>query len=405
MAKNIKDVFDTACASLKIDAKLLKEIHAYGGAFVNKNDDHVRGFGSNLLGVYPVRFIPADKFAWNIDILGIEESDVRREVISLPTVNEAWVRGTDVMNLSCLWLAHKIFNTDLPPKVKEQGMIDTLMVLHYKMFSSLAAHFFKYPADEATALACYASLSKKFAVKQYGSWGKVLEARSHDIVSPKSIHYGTLQRFNDDAAIQYMVTDIQGRLRSQYKNIWFEFDKIRTSDSKFLKTGSTIELDGKIHIRDVERSYTPYKRYLHEISGDLGRFIKAELVGVIASAMPTMSDKLLYDALAHVVAGVNKHDKKVTELLEETVLHAFGYLAEDREARARLTDLSFILTRLRALYMASRSSDPTLMKMRDVGEDVVKKAVHSTNPSVIASVRTGLLLYIVLRTFSMKHYG
>lgn len=405
MFKNIKDVFDQACSSLKIDASLLTAIHRYGGAFLNKNHDHVRGFGSNLLGVYPIRFIPSDKLDWIVDILDIDEHDVRKQIISLPTVNAEWVRGTDIMNLSCLWLTHRIYNSNLSPKQKEQGMFDTLLVLHYKLFSSLSAHFFKYPADEATALATYASLSKKFAIKQYGSWGKVLEARCHDIVSLNSIHRGTIERFSDDKAIQYMVTDIQGRLRSQYKNIWAEFDKIRQSDSKFLTIKGTIELDGKVMIRDVETSYAPYKRYMREIAPDASRFIRTELGGVIVSAMPTMPENPFFESLTYLVEAAQKNDKKVLELMDETLLHAFQYLAGDKEARSRMSDLSFLLARLRALYMASRSSDPTLMRMRELGEAVVKKCVLSRNPSVVASIRTGLMLYIVLRTFAMKHYG
>jgi hypothetical protein len=36
-------------------------------------------------------------------------------------------------------------------------MTDVLTILHYKLFSSLMAHFFRYPADEKTATATYAA--------------------------------------------------------------------------------------------------------------------------------------------------------------------------------------------------------------------------------------------------------
>ena len=45
------------------------------------------------------------------------------------------------------------------------------------------------------------------------------------------------------------------------------------------------------------------------------------------------------------------------------------------------------------------------MRMRTQGEAIVKKAIKSRNPSVVASVRTGVMLYLVLRTFAMQHYN
>jgi hypothetical protein len=42
--------------------------------------------------------------------------------------------------------------------------------------------------------------------------------------------------------------------------------------------------------------------------------------------------------------------------------------------------------------------------MRDLGDKIVKKGVISRNAAALASVRTGLQLYLILRAFSRKHY-
>ena len=405
MADNIKEVYDLACAHLKIDKPLAREIHAYGQGFVNLNEDHVKFFGGNLLGVHPVRFKSTDKFRWNDDLLGIDEQEVRAAVIDLPTIDKNWVRGTDVMNLSCLYLCHRYMRSALSESDKQQAMIDVLLVLHYKFFSSLMAHFFKYPADESTALATYAALSKKYAIKQHGNWQAVFVARCKDIIDPMSIHYRTLQRFDDDDAIQYMVTDIQGRLRSIVKNIWATFDEIRNQNSKILSIGGTIELDGKVVVKDVTRNYTPYVRYLHEVVIDRGRFVKPELIQVIASAMQSMPDKMLFDTLNVVVTRAGASDKQTMELLDETLLHAFEYLSSDRSAQAKFNDIPALIGKLKALYMASRTQDPAVLKMRELAEAIVAESIKSVNKSIIASVRTGLLLYIVLRSFSRQYYN
>lgn len=403
---SIKTVFEDECKNLKIDKPLLKKIHLYGQNFVNKNEDHVKFFGGNLTGVNPIRFMSSDKNEWVDELLGIDEYKTRQEILKLPSVDPSWVRATDIMNISCLFLTHKVFNnSSFSHKDKEQGMIDILLAMHYKLLSSLMAHYFRYPADEQTALATYAALSKKYAIKQAGNWHGVLVERCKDIINPRSIHYQTLSKFNDDDAIVYMITDIQGRLRAMIKKLYVVFDLVRTQDAKILTTGGTIVLDGKMMVRDVSRNYTPYRRYLSEVVLDKPRFIKRELTEVIASVMHTMPETLLLETLNSVSDRAKGNDKIITEFLDETLLHAFEYLSSDRRAQEAFNDIPVLISKLRAIYMASRSSDPSLLKMRKVGEGIIKKSIKSRNPSVIAAVRTGLMLYCVLRTFAMKHYG
>lgn len=402
---NVKSVMDNHCKHLKLDASFAKEVHKYTHGWLNKNEDHIQFFGGNLLGVHTIRFTSSDRNGWLDELLGIDEGDVRRDVVSLPSIDENWKRGTDVVNLSCVYLVHRVYNSTLPIKVKEQLMVDLLLIMQFKLFSSLMAHFFRYPADEAVALATYAALSKKYAIKQAGNWYNVLLERAKDVISSASIHHQTIVKFNDDAAIMYMITDIQGRLRSIVKNLWVVFDKVRTQDAKIMQVGGMVNLDGKMVVRDVARNFTPYMRYLREIIQDANTFIKPELIEIIASAQHTMPAELLNQALLYMSDAAKSSNKDVDDLLNETMLHAFAYLSKDRRAQEAMGDLGSLIAKLRALYMASRSSDPALLKMRTLGERILKKAVKSKSSSTLAAVRTGLFLYIVLRTFAKGHYS
>lgn len=402
---NIKAVFEEASRHLKITPGFLKLIHQTGQAFVNKTEDHVRFFGGNLTGVHIVRFTSADKNDWISEGLEYSEYDIRKAITSLPTVDASWVRATDIINLSSLYLAHAIFKSNLSPKQKEEGMIDILLLMHYKLISSLMAHYFKYPADEQTAVATYAALSKKYALKVHGTWGAVLRERCRDIISTNSIHYKTLERFDDDDAIVYMITDIQGRLRNMVKNLYVVFEMVRTQNAKILTVGGTVELDGKMVVRDISNNYTPYRRYLSEIVLDTPRFVKPELIEIITSVMSTMSEAMLTGSLNYISEQAKENNKVVNEFLDEILLHAFEYLSTDSRAREKFKDIPALISRLRGLYMASRSSDPALLKLRNTGEKLIRKAVQSKNPSMLAAVRTGVLLYVVLRTFSKDHYG
>lgn len=402
---NYKGVMDKACQDLQINDRFLHQCHTFAVGFVNRNEDHIRFFGGNLTGVWPIRFLSADRYTWLEDIVGIDDLEVKRQIVSLPGVKEEWKRATDMVNISCVYLVHRLANNnDLTPGEKEQGMTDILLIMQYKLLCSLMSHYFPYPADEATAMATYAALTKKFAIKQAGSWQALLLARCKDVISKQSIHYQTIIRFDDDDAIRYMISDIQIRLRAIIKNLWEVFDKVRRQDSRILTTGGKVELDGAEVVRDVSRNFPPYKRYLNEIVTDPRRFIKQEIVQVIGDIMHTMPEKLLIDTLAYVSKEAAANNKDVDNFLNEVMLHAFDFLGNDSRARETMKDLNTLISKLRGLYMASRSTDPSLLLIRNLGEKIVGGAIKSKNTSVIAAVRTGLSLYVVTRTFAKDYY-
>ncbi len=401
-----KKIFDEALKETKVDDKLFHQIRHYVNAFINKNDDHIKFFGSNLTGVYPVRFKSEDKNRWNDELLNIDEYSVRQAIINPEhgAVPEEWVRATDVMNISCLYLSYRFFNSSMNQKLKQDAIVNTLMALHCKLISSLMAHFFPYPADEATAMATYAALSKKYSIKQQGSWRGVLLNRCMDIIDEQSIHYQTIRNFNDDDAIIYMIQDIQGRLRDIIKKLWKVFELVRTQNAKILTNSGTVELDGKIMVRDMERALTPYKIYINKAVLDKSSFIKRELVDVIAKAVHTAPEPLIYSALEYISDNYIK-DKNIVEFVDNVVIHVFGLLATDENMMNKLDNLAGMLETMKFLYMASKSSDPLILNMRKSGEKIIKKATSSKNPSTLSSVRTATMLYIVARTFAKKYYG
>ncbi len=266
------------------------------------------------------------------------------------------------------------------------------------------AHFFKYPADEATAMATYAALSKKYSIKQHGNWYGVLLNRCMDIVDHQSIHYQTIVKFNDDDAIIYMIQDIQGRLRDVIKKLWKVFEMVRTQNAKILSNSGMIELDGKLMVKDLSRDLPPYKKYIEDVVLDKGRFIKPELVNVITDAITTIPDKLMYEALEHINAKVAT-DKNIQQFIDKIAVHAFQTLLEHGNTKQLLQNKALLISRLKALYMASRSSDPLLLEMRDLGVKIFKKAVNTKSTSTLAAVRTGVMLYITLRMFAKDYYG
>lgn len=408
MTRKVKSVFDEATQHLTFDKTLLKKIHGYSIYFVNKNPDHIAFFGGNLLGVHPIRFTQEDNDRWFDDVLDVDEYFLRDEFHSLEKINAEWKVSSNVFYLSCAALVNKIYNSPLLTQTeKEKGMVDTLLIMQYKMITSIMYNIFPYPADPGVAAATYAQLSLKFSLKVHGTWNKLLEARARDIVAHDSIHLRTISEMDDDAAVIYLLSDVQTRIKHIIKVMRQVFEVVRQTKGKFVSTNNIgIDMEGNSFIKDKARSYPTYRRYLHETVVDSSSFIKMELVEIIGDAMHTMPEKFLVDTLEYMVDHYRyRGDSLVEDIIDDTLLHTFDYLSSNKNLNIQANDLAGMLTKLKAVFMSSRSTDPSLLKIRSNIEKVVSKAIRSKSPSVVASVRTGVMLYLILRAFTMRHYS
>jgi hypothetical protein len=407
MSHSIKAIFEDECKDLVFDQRLAKKLSDYHNAFVNKTDDHIQFFGGNLLGVHVVRFKDTDRDRWFDEILETYENHLKERLLALPTVNRNYHVSSDTMNLSCIWLVHAIFNSKhLSDKEKHEAMVNVILVLQYKFLTSRLFRHFQYPCDRALAEATYAQLSLKYAIKVYGSWSALLRARAEEIISPNSIHFRTITKMDADADVVYMLNDVQGRIRAILKNMYNVLLKIREKGIRVTSTSSVIEYDGESILKDKTKSLSEYERYLNSIITDKDSFIKEELLVIIEKIMHTMPPKLFRETLVWMSINYRQSGANVIEeVINETLIHSFDYLMHNRNLIHNTADIPALLTRLRGVYMSSRSVDPALMSLREKTEKIVKMATGNKNDSIIASVRTGTLLYIILRVYTKNHYS
>lgn len=408
MSRMIKSVFAEATSHLTFDKTLLKKIRSYSVYFVNKNPEHIAFFGGNLLGVQVIRFKEEDKDRWFDEILDVDEYFLRDELHSLDKINPEFKVSSDVFYLSCAALANAIYTSPvLTAAEKDAGMTDVFMIMQYKMITSIMYNFFPYPADPGVAAATYAALSMKFSLKVYGTWNKLIEARSKDVISHNSIHYRTITNMDDDEAVIYLLSDIQTRLRHIVKVMRGVFETVRQTKGKFVITNNIgLDMEGNSFIKDKARNYSTYRRYLHEMIADKSSFVKVELIEIIGKAIHTMPEKLLLDTLEYMVEHYRyRGEHLIEEIIDDTLLHTFDYISTNKNLNIHPNDLAGLISKLKAVFMSSRSTDPSLLKIRANIETVVVKAIRSKNPSIIASVRTGVMLYLILRAFTMRHYS
>jgi len=402
--ETFKSIFDDSAPDFVADAKFVQRLREFEQFIVNRSEEHIAFFGGQLTGVHPMRFRTTDQNRWFAEVLDIDDLYVEEGIKRLPH-DQTWIRANDVFNLSCIWAIHRIFTSNLPPKLKAEGAKLAMQIMEYKLLGSLLYRWYPYPADEGLAQATLAAMSRKFLIKTSKSWHDLLERRAEDMVSTRSVHYKALTLMNSDQGVIAAVQDIQNRLKELMKSIGKIFHDLHDKGIKIHTTKSVREVDGSVIVQDQTKQFTPYIRYIHEIMDDEKSFIRDELVDVIADAMHTMNPKLLVETLAWMSKNrlVPKHEF-ITELVDETLLFAFATITSDRALYNAGGGLMPLLAKLRALYMASRMSNPELLKTKDLAEQVVKGAVKTKNASVIAAVRTGVQMYIVARALTMKYY-
>lgn len=405
--KSIKAIFDEECAHLKINRDFIKKLINLEAAFVNKKQEHVEFFGGALTGVQVVRFTEDDRNKLFIDILEANDLELEERVHKLPAIETHRIVSSDIFNISCVWIMHAIENSPyLDDDLKYEGKIRICSYLQYKFLTSRLFRHFRYPADAEIAAATYASLSYKYALKVHGSWGAALRARAEAVVNDKSIWYDVIKKMNSDDRVVQMLNDVQGRIRDMLKNIASVHYEMAERGVKILRSSALVETDGEMILKDKSKSLSNYLRYINSIITDKNSFIRQELVDVIASVMPTMSPANLVKVLEW--SSINyRHltDNQVEKSVELIMEHIFEYLTSNKSTLRNKSDLTGLISKIRGIYMSSRSSDEKLMKIREVTEMIVKSSTKIKGPSSIAATRTGFMLYVVLRAFTMQHYS
>jgi len=396
--------FSEAAGNVKGDVKLAKAIIGYTKGLATKNDDHISFFGGNRLGVDRIKFLDSDRNRWFDDVLEVDESFLDECIASVPYVQSHWNVGADSYNLSVIWAVHRLMTGGMVnDKTVREGMIEALVALQFKFFTSIWFNFFRRPVDVDAAEATYAALTLKFILKREGSWGQLMRKRAEDSISAESVRYKSFKLFADDEAVVRIVTDLHTRSKQTIIDMYGVLDRIRSGNLRIQSTEShAISVTGDKIIKDQVSAYNSARFYLLDVSGNEASFIKADLVAVILELMTTVSEAAfinLLKVIANAQEGAMR--KEVEWMMENTLMHAFDYIATNR---INFRDVSNILVKMRFMYMSSKSTEPLLLELRTRIERFVKKNSHLSAQSALASARTSLMLYFLLRALYSGTY-
>lgn len=399
---SLRDAFIKTVDGASPSISMCKRVINYSKSIAARGE-HLSFFGGNLMGVERIRWYDNDRHRWFDEVLQIDEAYLQECIHSVKAVNKDWKVAGDAFNLSVIWFIHKCMD-ELNPrdKVVHESMVEALVMLQFRFLSSIYSHYFDKPVDNEAAEAVYSALTMKFAIKRLGSWGEVLKWRAESFLSKDGTHYRDLVKFDNDERVMYVVTDMSTRVRKSIKDQYKILDRVRSGNLRIETTSNTIVLDGDKIIRDQVSAYNNAKSYLLDVAGNDASLIKLELVDVVLDIMSTTSRQSLLDVLRSIArTPTGRKRDEVEAIMEDTLMHAFDYIARER---IRFNDIGFIMNKMRALYMSSKSSDPRLLSLRTRIEKYAKRHSSLRASSALASVRTALMLYFLLRALSANVY-
>lgn len=388
--------------NIKVTKRTLKNIVSYWNQLQTR-PDNIPFFGGNLLGTDNIRFLSADRDWWFDEILEIDEEYLKEYVHRVPIINTDWVVTSDVFNMSIIWILNNIMTVfGDKDKLALEAMLCVIDLFQFRFLTSIYSHYFRRPVDEAAATATYAALSMKFKIRQLGTWGAVIRDRSILTLAKDSIHYNTIKTLEPDESVMYFITDMSTRTRKTIKDQYGVLDKIRAGNLRVQSSSATIELDGERIIRDKINSYSTARNYLIDVSGNQASFIKNELTNIITDIMTTVSEQVFNEALvviANLPAGAERD--KIEWCMDNTLMYSFDYITENR---IRFNDIAFIITKMRSMFMSSKSPSPILHKLREDLEAFSVKHTKLRSPAALAAMRTSIMLYFLLRALSYNSY-
>ncbi len=401
---SILPVFEAFGKELEITPKWCQTLRRFVYGFTTRNEQYAEFFGSPYLGTHRVVFTSADRNQWFSEIFDVDEEELKENLHACKLVNDQWIVTSDVFNLTVCYLLYRIHHSSVSHDLKKQAMIDVIAMYHYKCLTSIMVNDYVYLAKKELAMETYNRLSMRYDIKKYGSWRALIQARAEFIVNPATgIHYGTFTRMNDDKKILYMIGDIQDRLRGLVNDINKVFHEVKNQTNIVKIDTGMVKLEDGTGVKEVSKQVNQFKNYIvNVITGNAG-FYKSELVKYAAEAIPnTPLDKLERIVKVFPDQYNAKKGQQYRDFVDEVVTHLFEYITANN---IRFNDLRDVLRKMKGAYLSQRTQNQSVFLMRDVGDKIVKDLTGIRTKNKITSLRTSLMLYIVLRTLTKDAYS
>lgn len=395
------NVFDEAFKNTKFNSSLAKKVYYYQFGYINKSKEYMEFFGGNLIGTHIVRFTTKDETDFFNDVIDIDYLNLLKEKKRISTIDHSRKVSSDLFNLTIMYMIHRFLTSPIiSDKDRNRAIYDLALLFFMRCLVILNNDWFQYQADPKIVQAAYSRLSRKYLIKELGSWHKVLDYRAKKLIDKNEIHYKRFIDFKDDNETVYVINDSQGRIRDIMKGYYGEFVSTHNEGDNVLTTSSTVlDVSGEIGLKDKTGTIESYITYIKNTIVDKDSFVKTELVSIITNINSNTSNRMLRSVLEWLCDNYTnqKYHDDINNFITKVVVHSFFLLNQNNITNMK--DYPKILVSLKNLYLSTRSIDNDLDEIRRLGE-VLISASQDVKPSksLLLSTRTSIILYITFRS-------
>ena len=372
---------------------------------------------SPMFGVHKFFFTTDDRKMF-FEIIKVDESEVAKLIREIPSIDNAFRVISDTFNLTCVYLVHKLLNSKLSVNEVTSACISVFNYMQYRFMSSAVNHYFPHNANYEIMQTVIESLNLKFAIKQYGTWKKVIGNRSLMIITTDSLHKDTIKNLDKDKDILYLITDMSTRIRSQLKIITAEYYAIRETNSFIRSHSATTELDGEKILREKSGSFELTSSIIYHKLINKAAFIDDHVIRMVQKSVPRLNTSIIKRTLislsdeAHqqMEEGISTkiiHKRDDTEVYIgiETLLNKIiyvVYMSAIRSDRVNLNSKIAVYNNTKNIFTASRTADKELIYIKASIADFLKRTRITTRDSTVSGLTIAISLYITLLSFQLR---
>ena len=388
-----------AAPNFKVDKKLCNRIIAFYQR-MKSTEWNINWFGGCLLGTELIRFTPQDRDYWFDEVLEVDE-DFLENVLERTGLNAEWNVSSDAFGVINAYILHVAYKTSpgFKDKLIYEAMKSMLSVWQFRYYSSLySIRFKRNPVDMPAAEATYAALTMKFTIKQLGSWGAALDYRSERFLDKSSPHTKTYRDYKDINDVVYIVTDLSTRCNRTFYDYYNILDGVRKNNSRIGIYEEIATVEGEQILKDRSSIQSMSIEYLLSSSTSTSSFVTNQYLELVNEMVTTSSPAAVKDsliALSNLPLG--KERDEIEEVMRTTLIYTFNYVAENR---LKFTQISSLLSKIRAVITASKNKEEDVVFMRSRTEKFITKHTHLKHDTTVASCRTAMLLYFIVKGLS-----
>lgn len=395
----MKQALAEAAPNFTVDKKLCNRILSFYQR-IKSSEWNIDWFGGGYLGTELIRFTPQDRDRWFDEVLEVDE-DYLENILERTGIRSDWNVSSDAFGIINGYVLHKAYlaSPGFKDKLIYDAMRALLSVWQFRYYSSLYSIRFKRNlVDRPAAEAAYAALTMKFTIKQLGNWGAAIEYRAERFLDKSSPHTNTYKTYDDINDVVYIATDLSTRCNRTFYDYYNSLDKVRKNNSRIGVYEEIATVEGEQILKDRTSIQTLAIEYLLSSSTSTSSFVTNQYLDLVNELITTSSPTAVKDTLIAISnLPLGKERDEIEDVMRRVLIYTFNYVMENR---LKFTQVSLLLTKIRAIITASKNKEEDVVFMRERTEKFITKHTHLKHDTTVASCRTAVLLYFIVKGLS-----